>query len=85
MTTTVINETGWDQLLREYIMPGIESTIQKIINEEITRAEETVRGRLREAVAGIAVRLARQFDIQKFGHELRITFVEEDLRKQTGG
>jgi hypothetical protein len=81
MTTTIINEQAFDQLLREFIMPGIKKTIEDITNEEIVKAEESVRRRLKEAVAGIAVRLARQFDVQKFGQELRITFVEEDLRK----
>jgi len=73
---------AFEKIIEEFIKPGIKAEIDRVINEEIKKAETHVRERIKEMLGYIAVHLAHQFNVTMGRNEIIITYREEDGKRK---
>ena len=71
---------AFERLIEDYVKPGIQAEIERLLNEEINRATVTLHKRLRETFGSIAVNLSHLFDVQTHNDKIIITFDDKSAR-----
>lgn len=66
------------ELFTTMIQNGVKAEIEKILEEEITKAQAVVEDRVRKSVDGIALNIMRHYEVSSFGETITIQ-VKKDI------
>ncbi len=82
MPKKLISEIDFTEIKKQFLIPAIKAELDRVIDEEIYKAEAQLIERLKEVAAGISVKIATMFDIERCGTRIIITFEDKSLKEK---